>query len=94
MKEYKIVCTIDQFDGYGKKYHYETSSPILSGSNRMRSITTDRKEAERLLAEAERKGKEFEEWTRDMAETYKDTFVTTQSNYRIMSREVTEWVEA
>lgn len=93
MKEYKVVCTVDTVNAKGEARHIETTSPILSGSNRMHEVTIDIERAKRLLGEAQRKGAEYEEWTRKMAETYKDTSITTQTNYRILSREVTEWQE-
>lgn len=93
MKEYKVVCTVDTINAKGETRHIKTTSPILSGSNRMREVTTDIERAKMLLGKAEREGKKHEEWTRKMAETYKDTFIITQTNYRILSREVTEWQE-
>lgn len=93
MKEYKVVCTVDTINAKGETTHVETSSPILSGSNRMHEVTTDIERAKRLLGMAQRKGKDYEEWTRKMAETYKDYNIVAQSNYRIVSREVTEWEE-
>lgn len=93
MKEYKVVCTVDTINAKGETWHIETTSPILSGSNRMHEVTTDIERAKRLLGMAQRKGKDYEEWTRKMAEAYKDTSITTQTNYRILSREVTEWQE-
>lgn len=93
MKEYKIVCTVDTINAKGEIKRIDTTSPILSGATRMHEVTKDIDRAKMLLGKAEREGKKHEEWTRKMSEAYKDMNIIVQTNYRILSREVTEWEE-
>lgn len=90
MKEYKIICTIHQ-EREGKVIHRENAAPIVGGL--FNRITKDYEEAKQMLEFAKERGAQYDERTRKNHELHKDMFVTTQTNYRIFSREVTEWEE-
>ena len=88
MKEYKIVCTRDEHHNLnGKDVHMDVATPMY-GNTRHNEIYQIKARAELALEEA------IEECAKHDAShdnNHKYTIRTKQYNFRIMSREVSEW---
>lgn len=91
MTEYRVVCTKDEHHNYnGKDYHYEAVAPVVYPSLRLRGVYRDKGKAEEVLAMAIKGCPEFDaRHDNDM----RDNIKIRQYNFRIQSREVTEWAE-
>lgn len=89
MTEYRVVCTKDEHHNYnGKDFHYEASSPVVSGCARLNRVYRNKEQAEKALARAI---KECPVYDAKNNNERRDTIKTKQYNFRIQTREVTEW---
>ena len=89
MTEYRVVCTKDEHFNYnGKDYHYEVSTPVVYPSLRLNNIYRDKAKAEEMLKKAI---KECPELDARHDNDRKDNIRIRQYNFRIQTREVSEW---
>lgn len=87
--EYRVVCTKDEHHNYnGKDFHYEVAQPVMYPSLRIRKIYRDKAEAEKALEQAIR---ECPELDAKHDNERRDNIKIKQYNFRIQTREVTEW---
>ena len=89
MTEYRIVCNKDEHHNYnGKDFHYEASTPVVYPSHRLREVYRDRAKAEEALARAIEGCPKFDA---KHDNDRRDNIKVRQYNFRIQTREVTEW---
>lgn len=89
MTEYRVVCTKDEHHNYnGKDFHYEASAPVVYPSHRLRRVYRDKTEAEEALTRAIKGCPKFDAYHDN---DRRDNIRVKQYNFRIQTREVTEW---
>ena len=95
MKEYRIVCTLDQT--HSKKYgggttHREAATVMIGGCVRRNRTFFDKAEAEAYLQDTIPKAAKYDQKRQaEFNSGDPDTVWTAQSNIRIQCREVSEW---
>lgn len=89
MTEYRVVCTKDEHHNYnGKDFHYEVSVPVVYLGHRLKKVYRNKAEAEEALARAIRECPKFDAYHDN---DKRDNIRVKQYNFRIQTREVTEW---
>ena len=93
MTEYRIVCDHVRTDNAGRSWVLEARHPLGATGNTVNSIFRDKEEAEHQMEKYKEYGKAYELRSEMMAATYPKLYSTIirQINYRIQSREVTDW---
>ena len=89
MTEYRVVCDKDEHHNYnGKDFHCEATTPVAYPDHRLRGVYKDRSEAEKVLARAIEDCPKFDA---KHDNDRRDNIKVKQYNFRIQTREVTEW---
>ena len=88
MTEYRIVCDRDEHHNYnGMEYHKEAVRPFLKGTPVNNQFKTQ-EDAEAFLEKAIKDCAVFDA---KHDNDHRDTIKTKQYNFRIQTREVSEW---
>lgn len=91
MTQYRVVCTLDTEHGDGKKQHYDMTDCWCYGKPHRR-ISENFEDALKVLEIFQQECPEFDRKTAErFQKNPRDSIKYTQSNIRIVSREVTDW---
>lgn len=89
MTEYRIVCDRDEHHNYnGKERHREAVKPLLKGTPTNNKFES-REETEAFLTRAVEECAVYD--AKKQADNRRDSIKIRQYNFRIQTREVTEW---
>lgn len=93
MTEFRIVCDHVRTDKKGHSWVFEARYPIGETGNTIQATCKKREEAENWMERLKKYGEAYERYQTAQAAIYPDLYstITRQVNYRIQSREVTEW---
>lgn len=93
MKEYRIVCDQVRTDTKGRSWTTFEQYPIGLHGNALMSVFHKKADAEIVLKQWKLFGKEFERNCEEDNKRYPSicTTIIHQLNYRVQSREVTNW---
>jgi len=89
MTEYRVVCDRDEHHNYsGADYHKEAVRPFLKGTP-VNNHFKAKEDAEAFLERAIKECAVYD--AKKQADDHRDNIKTWQYNFRIQSREVSEW---
>lgn len=92
MKEYRIMCDRVDADANGRSFVITEVRPLSESGQILTTVFTDKAEAELAKARYEAFGKVYEEKSKANMLAHPSMFCAWhQYNYRIQSREVTDW---
>ena len=93
MTEFRVMCDHVKVDKKGRSWIEQARRPIGRTGQTLTTVFKDKAEAEKCLEKWEQSGKAYEENRIEMAQRFPDLYTTIihQTNYRVQSREVTDW---
>ena len=92
MKEYRIMCDRVDVDAKGHSFVITEVRPLSESGQILTTVFTDKAEAELAKVRYEAFGDAYEEKSKANMLAYPSLFrARHQYNYRIQSREVTDW---